>query len=138
MVGLCRGLIDEAALLEAIDAPTAGAHLVFRGVARDNFDGRPVRQLAYEAYEPMALAALEAIATEVEGRWAGAKVAITHRLGVVPVGEAAVVIAVSTPHRADCYEANRYAIEELKHRVPIWKKEVYVDGSAWKANATAG
>jgi molybdopterin synthase catalytic subunit len=66
------------------------------------------------------------------------RVAISHRTGVVPVGEASVLIAVSAPHRGECYEASRYCIDTLKARVPIWKKEHYEDGSAWKANAESG
>ena len=135
MYALVDGPIDVPAVRAAVAQDTAGAILVFHGVTRDNFQGREVVELAYEAYGPMAVAELEAIGHEVEARWPGARCAMVHRLGVVPVGEASVVIAVSTPHRAACYEASRYAIDTLKARVPIWKKEIYRDGSAWKANA---
>jgi molybdopterin synthase catalytic subunit len=125
----------EAALAAVGPAPEHGAQLLFVGVTRAHFDGRPVVQLEYEAYAPLAEAELAAIIGECEAQWPGARVAITHRLGVVPLGEASVIIAVATPHRDAAYAASRYAIEALKARVPIWKKEVYTDGSAWKANA---
>ena len=129
--------IDTDALQAAVSNPKAGATLIFHGVTRDNFEGREVVELAYEAYAPMAVAEMERIGSEIRTRWPGARAAIAHRTGTVPVGEASVVIAVSTPHRAECYEASRFAIDSLKDRVPIWKKEIYRDGSAWKANATA-
>lgn len=128
-------LRPEEALIAVGPAPEHGAQLLFVGVTRAHFDGRAVVQLEYEAYAALAEAELAAIVAECEATWPGARVAITHRLGVVPLGEASVVIAVSTPHRDAAYAASRYAIEALKARVPIWKKEVYTDGSAWKANA---
>lgn len=137
MFALTHDPIDVAAVTAAATRPEFGAVLVFLGVTRDSFEGREVTELAYEAYEPMAVAALQAIGDEIAERWPGAATAIVHRLGVVPVSEPTVVIATGTPHRAACYEANRYAIEALKERVPIWKKEIYADGSAWKANAPA-
>ena len=138
MFALTDGPIDVDAVRVAVSSPTAGAVLVFHGVTRDHFDGREVVRLEYQAYAEMAVAELEAIGASVAEQWPGARTAIVHRLGVVPVTEASVVIAVSTPHRAECYEASRYAIDRLKMRVPIWKREVYRDGSAWKANAPAG
>jgi len=82
----------------------------------------------------MAVPEMEAIGSELSRRWPGARVAIAHRVGVVPVGETSVVISVTAPHRDVCYQASRYAIDTLKERVPIWKKEIYEDGSAWKDN----
>ena len=138
MFALSDGPIDVAAVRQAVTDPLFGAVLVFEGVTRDNFDGRTVTELSYEAYEAMAVPELERIGAEIAEKWPGARTAIVHRIGVVPVTETSVVIAVGTPHRAACYEANRYAIEALKERVPIWKKEIYADGSAWKANAAPG
>ena len=83
------------------------------------------------AYEPMAVKKLEQIGQEIEEKWSGSKVAITHRVGKLDITDIAVVIAVSTPHRADSYEANRYAIERIKQIVPIWKKEHWEDGQEW-------
>ena len=132
--------IDVAAVRAAVSDPAFGAVLVFEGVGRQDFTGddgvtRPVVHLAYEAYAEMCLPVMEQIATEMLEKWPGCRVAIVHRTGVVAIGEPSVVIAVGTGHRAECYEASRYAIEALKQRVPVWKKEVYEDGSAWKANA---
>jgi molybdopterin synthase catalytic subunit len=134
MIGIVDGPIDVAAVQAAVASPAAGAVLLFLGVGREDFDGRRVVGLAYEAYAGMATAEMERIAAEIAARWPGARVAMVHRTGPVAIGEASVVIAVSTPHRAEGYEASRYAIEALKARVPIWKKEIYADGSAWKAN----
>ena len=133
MIGLVDVSIDVAAVRAAVSDPGFGAILVFEGVGRDHFDGRSVQALEYEAYEAMAVPAMQQIADEAAGRW-GAKVAIVHRTGRVDIGEASVVIAVGTPHRAACYEASRFVIDTLKVRVPIWKKEIYADGHAWKAN----
>ena len=126
--------IDVAAVRRAVDDPGFGAILVFEGVARNDFDGREVRELAYEAYAEMAVPILAEIGTEISETWPGTRTAIVHRTGRVPIGEPTVVIAVGTPHRAECYAASRYALEQLKARVPVWKKEIYADGSAWKAN----
>lgn len=131
LLGLSQGPIDSAALEAAVAHPAAGALCVFHGVTRNHHQGRAVTHLAYEAYGPMALAALADIATEVATRWPGARLAVTHRLGEVPVGQASVVIAVATAHRAEAFEACRYVIDQLKLRVPIWKKEFWSDGSAW-------
>jgi molybdopterin synthase catalytic subunit len=138
MVGLSAGPIDVGAVRRSVDDPRMGAVLVFEGVARDTFGGVPVLRLEYEAYPEMALAAMQAIVDEIGERFPAARAAIVHRVGVVPVTEASVVIVVATPHRAECYDASRFAIEALKSRVPIWKKEITADGGTWKANAPAG
>jgi len=135
MFVLQAGPIDVSVVREAVSRPGAGAVLVFEGVTRDNFDGRPVLGLAYEAYAEMAVPQMEAIGGELRTRWPGARVAMIHRTGPVDIGEASVVIAVSAPHRVEAYEASRFAIDALKARVPVWKKEHYADGSVWKANA---
>jgi molybdopterin synthase catalytic subunit len=138
MIALIDRAIDVAAVRRAVDDPCCGAVLVFEGVARDHCDGRRVLSLSYEGWPAMAEATLHAIADEVRGQWPGARIALVHRTGEVAVGEPSVVIAVATPHRAACYEASRYAIEALKARLPVWKQEIYEDGSAWKANAPTG
>lgn len=138
MYGITAERIDVGAVRAAVDDPGFGAVLVFEGVARDSFEGRRVVRLEYEAYAEMAVPVLEAIGAEAAARWPGVRVAAVHRTGVVPIGEASVVIAVGAAHRAEAYEASRYAIEALKQRLPVWKKEIYEDGSAWKANAPAG
>lgn len=127
--------IDPRRLEEAVARPEAGAILTFSGVARNSFEGRAVHALEYEAYAEMAVPEMRRIAEEIASRWPGARVAMVHRTGRLDIGEASVVIAVSAPHRDEAYEAGRFAIDALKARVPVWKKEVYADGEAWKANA---
>ncbi len=126
--------VEVAAVEAAVTSPTHGAILVFSGVARDHNLGKGVTGLHYEAYEPMAVAELARIAAEVAERWPDTRLAIVHRVGAVAIGEPSVVIAVGSPHRVAAYEASRYAIDELKARVPVWKRETYADGTAWIAN----
>jgi molybdopterin synthase catalytic subunit/molybdopterin converting factor small subunit len=129
---LVDGPIDVAALERAVAGSAIGAIVTFVGRARDVADdGRTVVELEYEVYPEMAATVLEEIATEAEGRWPVA-VAVTHRHGAVPIGEAAVAIVTAAGHRAEAYEANRFVIEAIKERLPIWKRERFVDGSEWK------
>jgi molybdopterin converting factor subunit 1 len=122
----------DAAQIEALVArPAAGAIVTFRGAVRDLAHGRAVEYLEYEVYPSMAQRRLEEIAQEVEARWPDARAAIVHRYGRLQVGEDAVVIAVSHPHRAEAFEGCRHAIERIKEIVPIWKKEVGPDGASW-------
>ncbi len=131
--GLTAGPIDVAALEAEVTGRGDGALVTFVGRARDRADdGREVLELEYEAYPEMAGAVLAAIVGEVQQRWAEASVAVLHRVGVVPIGEAAVVIATAAPHRSEAYEANRFVIEAIKERLPIWKRERFADGSEWK------
>jgi molybdopterin synthase catalytic subunit len=128
--------IGEAPLsVEAVTALVAhagaGAIDVFVGVVRDHAEGRPVSSLEYSAYESMALKELGRIALEVEAQFPGARCAVHHRLGLLAVGELAIVCAASTPHRAESFGACRMLIEEVKHRVPIWKRERGPDGEVW-------
>lgn len=133
MVCLTDQPLDVRALEDAVRDPAHGALLTFAGVSRD--DGNPpLRALFYEAWQEVALRELEAVARETVERWPGVKVAIAHRTGTVPVGEASVVVAVGAGHREEAYAASRHAIDTLKARVPIWKKEIYADGAAWVAN----
>jgi MoaE-MoaD fusion protein len=132
VAGLTAGPIDVMALEAAVADPHRGAVVTFVGRARDMADdGRQVVELEYEAFEEMALATLDEICAEVEGRWPVA-VAVVHRTGRVPIGEAAVAIVTAAPHRAEAYEANRFVIEAIKERLPIWKRERFTDGSEWK------
>eukprot|EP00928_Gymnodinium_smaydae_P035668 TRINITY_DN25065_c0_g5_i1.p1 TRINITY_DN25065_c0_g5~~TRINITY_DN25065_c0_g5_i1.p1 ORF type:complete len:607 (-),score=120.57 TRINITY_DN25065_c0_g5_i1:75-1835(-) len=124
-------------LMKSVSDTGCGGVVTFSGNTRDNFDGRGVVRLEYEAYESMAVAELRSIAREVLAttRARGVhKIACCHRLGVVPLGESSVLIAVASEHRAEGFEACRLMIDTLKARVPIWKKEIYSDGSAWKEN----
>ena len=129
---LVDGPIDVGALESAVAGSGHGAVLTFIGRARDRSDdGREVTELDYEVYPEMADAVLAEIATEAETRWPVA-VAVSHRHGVVPLGEAAVAIVTAAAHRAEAYEANRFVIEAIKDRLPIWKRERFADGSEWK------
>ncbi|PFO07903.1 molybdenum cofactor biosynthesis protein MoaE [Bacillus sp. AFS076308] len=126
--------IDIQAVIDKVIQREAGAITTFIGTVRELTKGKKTLFLIYEAYEAMAVKKLEQIGREIEERWEGCKVAITHRVGRLDITDVAVVIAVSTPHRADAYEANRYAIERIKEIVPIWKKEHWEDGEEWMGN----
>ena len=126
--------IDEKQVTARVAAPTAGAVAVFHGVVRDNSLGRRVLYLLYEAYPPMAVKEMEALEGEIRARWEVEGVAITHRIGRLEIGEASVVIAVSSAHRKDALEACQFAIERLKQRVPVWKKEFWEGGEVWIEN----
>ncbi len=125
------------AVVRAVDGPGAGAVATFLGLVRDHNQGRRVLWLDYEAYAPLAEKALARIVTEAEARWPGARMAIHHRTGRLEIGEASVVIAVATAHRADAFAACRYAIERIKQIVPIWKHEHFAGGDVWIEGATA-
>ena len=112
----------------------AGAVTLFVGTVRELTNGKKTLYLIYEAYEAMAVKKLAQIGHEIQEKWMGADVAITHRTGKLDISDIAVVIAVSTPHRHDAYEANRYAIERIKEIVPIWKKEHWENGEEWVGN----
>jgi len=131
---LTRERISVELVTQKVIRPEHGACLSFVGTTREWTQGQRTELLEYEAYEPMALSTMESIGREIGERWPGAVCAITHRLGRVDIAEASVVIAVSAPHRAECYDASRYAIERLKQIVPIWKKEIWDDGSEWKGH----
>jgi molybdopterin synthase catalytic subunit len=120
--------IDPQEVLQGVGGEQHGAVLLFLGTVRDHNDGRPVRGMRYEAYIAMAEQELEAIVTEAALRAGAARIQAVHRIGELAIGEVSVAIAVSTPHRADAYEASRYVIEELKRRLPVWKHEHYADG----------
>ncbi len=126
---LHRDLIDPAVLLRAVAGPGNGAVLLFLGVVRDINDGRGVTGIEYTSYEAMAQRELTAIANEAAARFDTPDLVIEHRLGELGLQEASVAIAVAHPHRGQAYEASRWVIEELKRRVPIWKREHYTDGT---------
>jgi molybdopterin synthase catalytic subunit len=124
--------IDVAALERSVAGSGTGALVTFVGRARDVADDdRAVVELEYEVYPEMAASVLEEIGGEAETRF-GVTCAVVHRYGVVPIGEAAVAIVTAARHRAEAYEANRFVIEAIKERLPIWKRERFADGSEWK------
>jgi len=125
---ITREPIAVERLLAATMRSDCGAIALFIGTTRDHHEGRKVETLSYEAYEPMALAALEAIERAAAGRFEIATCRIVHRLGEVPITEASVMVAVAAAHRAPAFEACRWAMDELKRTVPIWKKEHYTGG----------
>lgn len=128
-VALVRRPLDPAALLAEVASVANGASIVFVGTVREVNDGRAVSGIEYTAYEAMAGRELEAIAREAVLQFGTDDVVVEHRIGRLALGEASVVIAVAHPHRAEAYDASRFIIEELKRRVPIWKREEYVDGA---------
>jgi molybdopterin synthase catalytic subunit len=134
MYEISKEPIDIQAVIDKVVQREAGAITTFIGTVRELTKGKKTIFLIYEAYEAMAVKKLAQIGDEIEQRWAGSKVAMTHRVGRLEITDIAVVIAVSTPHRADAYEANRYAIERIKEIVPIWKKEHWEEGEAWMGN----
>jgi molybdopterin synthase catalytic subunit len=123
--------LDAAAVSARVSGPGMGGIVVFVGAVRDEARGRAIRHLEYEAYPGMAEREMERIADEAAGRWPGARVAIAHRTGRLEIGEVAVVVAAAAPHRAEAFAACRFAIDTLKERVPIWKKEFAADGEYW-------
>jgi MoaE-MoaD fusion protein len=118
-------------LVRAVSSPDAGGVVTFTGVVRRHSAGRAVERLEYEAYGEMAEKVMRDLCDEVEAEIAGARVAVEHRVGALAVGDVAVVIAASAPHRAEAFTACRALIDRLKQRVPIWKKELGPDGAEW-------
>ena len=134
IVKITRDPLDEAAvttLVRSLADPADGGVVIFQGVVRDNARGKRVRYLEYDAYPEMAEQQMASIAAEVERRWHTGNVALVHRIGRLEIGECSVVVVVACPHRAEAFEACRYAIDTLKSTVPIWKKEIYTDGEEW-------
>ena len=129
--------LDPSALLAEVASFGNGASIVFVGTVRDVNDGRAVTGIEYTTYESMAARELEAIVAEAVSRFGTDDVVVEHRVGRLSLGDASVVIAVAHPHRAEAYDASRFIIEELKHRVPIWKREEYVDGTREWVDPTA-
>ncbi len=136
MAYLTNAPLDLGRLVARLSAPARGGVACFLGVVRDHHDGRAVESLDYAAYEPMAEAECARIVAEAQARWP-VEVALEHRLGHLAVGDGAVAIAAAAAHRDPAFAACRYVIEELKRRVPIWKRERYADGSEVWVNAEA-
>jgi molybdopterin synthase catalytic subunit len=129
--------IDVPALIAAVAGPDAGALSLFLGTVRNRNDGRPVTGIEYEAYPDMARREMAAIATEAERAFDGVRIAVVHRTGFLRVGDVSVAIAAAHPHRAAALDASREVIEALKRRVPIWKREHYLDGERRWVDPTA-
>jgi molybdopterin synthase catalytic subunit len=116
-----------------VESPDTGGSVVFIGTVRNKTQAKPVMRLEFEAYEPMAISEMRKIAEQALTQFAVTKIAIHHRVGVLKIGEIAVVISVSAPHRGAAFDACEYCIDTLKLTVPIWKKEVFEDGEVWVA-----
>jgi molybdopterin synthase catalytic subunit len=131
MIKITEKPIDIQKVIETASALGAGAINVFIGTVRNHAAGKKVVWLEYESYEAMAVAETRKIIDEAAGRWPLLGWAVSHRMGTLKPGEVAVAVAVSTAHRKESFEACRYIIDSLKHRVPIFKKEVFEDGAEW-------
>lgn len=125
-------------LVDHVRAPDRGGIAIFLGLVRDHHRGRGVLGLDYSAYGPMAEQVIAEIIREAEGKWSRAAVAVEHRIGALTIGDTAVAVVAAAAHRGEAFEACRYVIEELKKRVPVWKKEFFADGTVEWVDPTAG
>lgn len=125
--------LDTGHCVELASNPSSGGNTAFIGTVRNQTKGKKVVRLEFESYIPMAISEMRKIADEVKKRWDAYSIVMHHRVGVLAVGEIAVIIVVATPHRAAAFEACQYAIDTLKETVPIWKKEIFEDGEVWVA-----
>jgi len=132
-VFLTSDIIETEKLVNAAKSPEDGAVVVFDGIVRNNSRGRRTLYLDYEAYEEMALRQMQELAAEARAKFSVRHVSIVHRLGRIEIGETSVLIVVASAHRAQAYDASRWVIDTLKKTVPIWKKEIFVDGAVWSA-----
>lgn len=132
-IKLTESRLDVNACIDFVSAGDAGGIDVFIGTVRNATKGKSVVRLEFEAYEPMAIAEMQKIAEQATEKFGTKKIALHHRTGVLQIGEAAVIIAVSAPHRAAAFDACRFCIDTLKETVPIWKKEIFEDGEVWVA-----
>ena len=139
LVAITSAPLDLQALVGEIAAGAAGDGAItsFAGLVRDHNQGRRVSFLEYEAYEPLAVLALNRIVDEARQAWPGARLGIHHRIGRLEIGEASIIIVAVSPHRGDAFAACRYAIERVKQIVPIWKHEHFEGGDVWLEGATA-
>jgi molybdopterin synthase catalytic subunit len=135
---LTRAPIQLDGLIAEVGGPDRGGVASFLGTVRDHHDGRAVRGLEYSAYDPMAEEVCREILLEAAARWP-VRATLRHRLGALAIGDVAVAVAAAGGHRDEAFAACRYVIEELKRRVPIWKRETFADGAAeWVNNAASG
>jgi molybdopterin synthase catalytic subunit len=122
--------LDPAPLVALVSAPDMGAIVTFAGIVRNNFGGRLTAYLEYEAFEPMATDVLAQLAGEARAQWNTGMIAIHHRVGRLEIGETAVLIVVAAPHRHEAFEAAEQIMDRIKQVAPIWKKEVWADGTS--------
>jgi molybdopterin synthase catalytic subunit len=131
MIEITDQPIDRNKIIKAAESGEAGAVNVFIGTIRSKSSHKKIVRLEYECYEPMAKLEIQKIINLATTRWPILKVAISHRTGILKIGEEAVVVAVSTPHRKESFEACQFIIDSLKQTVPIWKKEIFEGGEEW-------
>ncbi|KAI1449270.1 Molybdopterin biosynthesis MoaE [Annulohypoxylon stygium] len=134
-VALTSQLLSVTDVMDRVRSPQAGAIVMFAGTTRDNFGGKPVKELQYSAYNPLALRTMLSICKDTRARHGLISIAMIHRLGIVPIGEESIIIAVSAPHRQAAWRAGEQALEDCKERVEVWKREEF-DGEEgiWRAN----
>ena len=133
MIELTPNALEPEKVTDKVRRDTNGAVVTFLGTTRDNFEGKTVLTLEYEAFDEMAVKKLEEVRQELMAEFGLEQVAISHRIGTVGIGEISLVVAIGSPHRKEAFNACHAAVERIKHVVPIWKKEVYQDGSRWVA-----
>lgn len=133
---LTRSSISLEALCREVAAPDYGGVATFLGLVRNHHEGKAVLGIEYSAYEEMAESVSEAVVAEARARWP-VRIALLHRIGELEVGDVAVAIAAAGAHREEAFAACRYVIEEVKRRVPIWKRERFVDGTVEWVNPTS-
>jgi molybdopterin synthase catalytic subunit len=131
MFAITRDPLDPAPLVEAVRRDESGAVALFYGVVRNENLGRSVRYLEYDAYDAMALKKMHQVADEVAAKFAINGIGVLHRIGRLEIGETSLLVAVSSPHRREAFEACHFAVDRIKQTVPVWKKEVWDDGSEW-------
>ena len=133
MIEITEQQLDREKITNLVRRDSNGAVVTFLGNTRDNFEGKDVIRLEYEAYVKMAVKKLEEIRQEMMQEFGIEDIAIAHRIGVVDIGETSLVVAVASPHRTEAFQACHKVVDRVKEIVPIWKKEVYTDGSRWVA-----
>ena len=133
MIELSHQQLEPERITSMVRKDSNGAVVTFLGTTRDNFQGKRVVTLEYEAFEEMAIRKMEEIREEIQTEFAIEDVSIAHRIGAVPIGQISLVVAVASPHRKEAFLACHKAVDRLKEIVPIWKKEVFEEGSRWVA-----
>ncbi|KAI0169727.1 Molybdopterin biosynthesis MoaE [Hypoxylon sp. FL1284] len=134
-VGLTHDLLNINDVVNRVRSPQAGAIVMFAGTTRDNFGGKPVKELQYSAYNQLALRTMLSICQDIHAKHGLISIAMVHRLGTVPIGEESILIAVSAPHRQAAWKAGEQALEDCKERVEVWKREEFEgEDGVWRAN----
>ena len=136
MIHITSDPLEPNSVTEIVRKNSNGAVITFLGTTRDSTDGKNVNYLEYEAYQPMAQNMIQQIFDEVKERWEIEDLAISHRLGKVEIGEISMVVAISSPHSKQAFEAGQYSIDRIKEIVPIWKKEFFDNGEEWVGSET--